>query len=235
LYEESAFYYDIIYGYKNYEKESEKLHRIIERFKKSRQNFLLDVACGTGDHIAYLKKHYKVRGLDNNPRMLRQARKKHPDVGFHVGDMTRFNLRTRFDVVTCLFSAIGHVKTKTRLRQAVRNMAHHLNPGGLLIVEPWLTPDKIEVGRIIANFVDKPRLKIARMGIGERRGNLFVQDLHHLIASAAGVKYFVEHLELGLFTHQQYLDAFRDSKLHVIYDPKGLTGRGLYLGVMPIE
>ncbi len=143
MYEESAFYYDIIYSYKNYEKESEKLHRIIQRYKKSKKNFLLDVACGTGNHIAYLKKHYKVQGLDNNSRMLRQARKKHPDVSFHLGDMTRFNLRTTFDVVTCLFSAIGHVKTRPRLRQAVRNMADHLNPGGLLIVEPWFTPDQI--------------------------------------------------------------------------------------------
>ena len=235
MYEESAFYYDIIYGFKNYEKESEQLHHLIQRYKKSRQNFVLDVACGTGNHIAYLKKHYKVQGLDNNPKMLDQARKKHPNVTFHFGDMTKFNLRRRFDVVTCLFSAIGHVKTKARLDQAVRNMSRHLNPGGLLIVEPWLTPDQIEVGRIIANFVDKPRLKVARMGIGKRRDNLFVQDLHHLIASPEGIKYFVEHLELGLFTHQQYLDAFRDSKLHVIHDPKGLTGRGLYLGVKRIE
>ncbi len=235
MYQESATYYDIIYGYKNYEKESEKLHRLIRRYKKSKQNFLLDVACGTGNHVTYLKKHYEVQGLDNNPRMLRQARKKHPDVSFHLADMTRFNLRRRFDVVTCLFSAIGHVKTKARLRQAVRNMANHLNPGGLLIVEPWFSPDQFQVGRVIANFVDKPGLKIARMGIAKRTGNLFVQDLHHLIASAEGVKYFVEHFELGLFTHQQYLDAFRDSKLHVIHDTKGLMGRGLYLGVKRIE
>ena len=235
MYEESALYYDIIYSYKNYEKESEKLHRIIQRYKKSKQKFLLDVACGTGNHISYLKKHYKVQGLDNNPRMLKQARKKYPDVSFHLGDMTIFNLRRRFDVVTCLFSAIGHVKTKARLRQAVRNMADHLNPGGLLIVEPWLTPDQIEVGRIIANFVDKPGLKLARMGIGERRGNLFVQDLHHLVTSAGRVKYFVEHLEMGLFTSHEYLDAFRDLKLNVIHDPRGLTGRGLYLAVKPLS
>ncbi len=235
MYEESAIYYDIIYGYKNYEKESEKLHRLIRRYKKSKQNSLLDVACGTGNHIAYLKKHYEVQGLDNNPRMLRQARKKHPDVSFHLRDMTGFHVRTRFDVVTCLFSAIGHVRTKVRLRHAVRNMAGHLKRGGVLIVEPWLTPNKIEVGRIIASFVDKPRLKLARMGIGKRRGNLFVQDLHHLVASSGGVKYFVEHIELGLFTHQEYLDAFRDSKLDVIHDPKGLMGRGLYLGVKRIE
>ena len=235
MYEESAFYYDIIYGYKNYKKESVRIHHLIRRYKKSRQNSLLDVACGTGNHIAYLKKRYKVQGVDNNPRMLAQARKKHPDVSFHIGDMTRFNLRTRFDIVTCLFSAIGHVKTKTRLRQAVRNMADHLNPGGLLIVEPWFTPNQIDVGRISAIFVDKPQLRLARMGISKRRGNLFVQDLHHLISSAEGIKYFVEPLELGLFTDQQYLDAFRDAKLSVIHDPKGLTGRGLYLGVKRIE
>ncbi len=73
------------------------------------------------------------------------------------------------------------------------------------------------------------------MGIAERRGNLFVQDLHHLVASEGGVNYFVEHLEMGLFIRHEYLDAFRDSKLDVIHDPKGLTGRGLYLGVRPLR
>ena len=104
-----------------------------------------------------------------------------------------------------------------------------------MIVEPWFAPDQIELGRIIANFVDKPGLKLARMGIGERRRNLFVQDLHHLVASSVGIRYFVEHLEMGLFSNHQYLDAFRDSKLDLTHHPKGLTGRGLYLGVKRIE
>ena len=54
--------------------------------------------------------------------------------------MTAFDLGCRFDVVTCLFSSIGYVGTVERLDQAIATMAAHLEPGGTLIVEPWLSP-----------------------------------------------------------------------------------------------
>lgn len=88
--------------------------------------------------------------------MLKRAREKHPEITFHYGDMCSFKLDKQYDVVTCLFGAIGHVKTEKRLRQAVRQMAQHLKPGGLLVLEPWFSPKQWTVGRLSANFVDQP-------------------------------------------------------------------------------
>ena len=231
MYDRSAEFYDAIYSFKNYEKETAKLHELIQQHKQSPGNELLDVACGTGGHIAYLKSNYSVEGLDNSSRMLRLARKKHPDVVFHRRDMTNFRLRKEFDVVTCLFSAIGHVKTGRRLGLAVRAMARHLKPGGVLVVESWPTPKQWQVGRLGAIFVDEPNLKIARFGISKARGRLSVQDLHHLVATPSRIEHFVERLEMGLFTHEEYLDAFRQARLETVYDPEGLMGRGLYIGI----
>src|SRR6266567_590223 len=90
MYRQLANYYDEIYYFKNYQKETDKIETIIQRHKKSSGNKLLDVACGTGNHIQYLKQHYSVEGLDSSPEMLRIARKKHPEVVFHRGDMTSF-------------------------------------------------------------------------------------------------------------------------------------------------
>ena len=233
MYKRLADYYDEIYHFKNYQKEAEKIETLIQLHKKSAGNRLLDVACGTGNHIGYLKQHYIVEGLDSSADMLRIARKKHPDVAFHMGDMTSFKLKNRFDVITCLFSAIGHVKTKTRMRKAVRNMASHLQPGGLMILEPWITPLNFRKGLIGWNFVDKPNLKIARINISKVRGPISAFEYHYLIGTTSNVEYVVDKVSQGLWTHEEHLEAFRDAGLRVSFDREGLMGRGLYLGIKP--
>ena len=75
------------------------------------------------------------------PEMLEVARARHPEITFHQGDMRTFDLGRRFDVVTCLFSSIGYLRSPSDLRAAVINMARHLQPGGVLIIEPWLTEE----------------------------------------------------------------------------------------------
>ncbi|HVH15648.1 MAG TPA: class I SAM-dependent methyltransferase [Candidatus Angelobacter sp.] len=233
MYKQLANYYDEIYHFKNYQKESEKIETLIQKHRKSPGNRLLDVACGTGNHITYLKQHYNVEGLDLSSDMLRIARKKHPDVVFHMGDMTSFKLKNRFDVITCLFSAIGHVKTKTRMRRAVRTMANHLQPGSLMILEPWITPANFRKGRIGWDFVDKPNLKIARININKVRGPISAFEYHYLIGTPSKVEYVLDKVSQGLWTHKEHLEAFRDAGLKVSFDSEGLTGRGLYLGIKP--
>jgi ubiquinone/menaquinone biosynthesis C-methylase UbiE len=230
LYDRTADIYDTIYSFKDYKKEVATIHQLIQQHKRSPGNDLLDVACGTGGHIIFLKSDYSVEGLDISQQMLELARKKLPDVIFHHGDMVKFKLGKKFDVITCLFSAIGHLKTKKKLDLAVQNMALHAKPGGLVIVEPWITPEQYNIGRLSANFVDQPKLKIARIGISKARGKLSVQNLHHLVGSPDRVEHFVERLVMGLFTHDEYLGAFRQAKLETTYDPEGLMGRGLYVG-----
>jgi len=70
MYRQLANYYDEIYHFKDYQKEAEKIETLINQYKKSPGNNLLDVACGTGNHIAYFKQHYSVEGLDFSSEML---------------------------------------------------------------------------------------------------------------------------------------------------------------------
>jgi ubiquinone/menaquinone biosynthesis C-methylase UbiE len=231
MYTQLAKYYDEIYHFKNYQKEAEKIENLIQQHKRSASNHLLDVACGTGNHIAYLKQHFIVEGLDFNPEMLRLAREKHPDVTFHRGEMTSFKLKNPFDVITCLFSAIGHVQTKARMRRAVRNMASHLQPGGLMILEPWITPANFKKGLVSSIFVDKPNLKIARINVGRVRGPVSELEFHYLIGTPSKVQHVVDKVLCGLWTHEDYIDAIRDAGLKVSFDNEGLMGRGLYLGI----
>lgn len=57
---------------------------------------------------------------------------------------------------------------------------------------------------------------------------------HFIVGTPDGVRTFAERHELGLFSHQEYLTAFEQAGLQVRHDPKGLDGRGQYLGNQPI-
>jgi len=119
--------------------EAELVHSLIERYSPGATT-LLDVACGTGKHLEQLRTWYDVQGLDLDEQLIAIARERLGGVSLHLADMTSFALDRRFDVVTCLFSSIGYVGTVERLNNAVAAMSAHLNSGGVLIVEPWLSP-----------------------------------------------------------------------------------------------
>src|SRR5258707_3056830 len=75
-YEKSARIYDLLYvgtGIKDYRAEVAELNRLIEESCPTART-LLDVACGTGAHLAELRRRYEVEGADLSPAMLRVAR-----------------------------------------------------------------------------------------------------------------------------------------------------------------
>ncbi len=231
MYKKSAAYYDAIYHWKDYAAESNRLHAFIRQYKRSAGNTLLDVACGTGAHLAHLREHYRVMGLDYSADMLAVARELLPDVPLVQGDMRTFALDSRFDVLVCLFSSIGYMLTVEALHESIANFTRHLMPGGIVVVEPWLTPENWKPGTVHANYVDQAELKVARITYSSTQGTTSVMELHHLVGVPTGVEYFVERFEMGLFTHEQYLEAFSTAGLTVDYDAQGLMGRGLYFGV----
>jgi ubiquinone/menaquinone biosynthesis C-methylase UbiE len=233
MFSKSAKFYDAIYASvgKDYAVETQKIRALIEKYKESPGNTLLEVACGTGMHASHLSKTYQIEGLDFDPEMLAIARQNHPDIPFHQADMVDFDLKRQFDVLTCLFSSIGYVKTTARLNQAIQTMTRHLVAGGVLLVEPWFSPEQWQVGKVSGMLMEEPNLKIARMSVSELDGALSFFDFHYMVGTPEGISYFTERHELGLFTNDEYLEAFRLAGLEVLHDPEGIYGRGLYIGI----
>ncbi len=231
MYTKSAAFYDAIYSFKNYHAEASRVRELIEAHKRSPGRTLLDVGCGTGGHLTHLRVAFECEGVDLDPNLLAIARAKCAGIGMHHGDMIDFDLGRTFDAVVCLFSAIGYVRTVERMRKAVANLARHLAPGGVLIVEPWLLPGSFEPGGLHALFVNQPELKIARMDRHQVENGVSVIDLHYLVGTPQKIEYMTERHELGLFTREQYLRAFADAGLETTWDEKGLMDRGLVIGV----
>lgn len=230
MYTRSAKFYDALYRFKDSAATSEKLHALLQQVTPNAHS-LLDVACGTGKHVEYLRRYYHVEGLDLNPDLLEVARGRCPGIPIHHANMVDFQLDRMFDVITCLFSSIAYVKTVQNMERTVSTMVRHLRPGGVVILEPWFTPERYWTGTITANFVDEPDLKIAWMYTSEVEGRLSVLDIHYLVGAPEGIEYFNERHEVGLFTHEEHLVAFHKAGAEVRYDPDGLFGRGMYIGV----
>lgn len=228
MFVESAELYDAIYHFKNYAHECEILRAIIA-VNAPRAHTILDVACGTGEHDKFLKQHYTVDGIDLNENYLAAARAKNPGGTYTVADMTAFDLSKTYDAVTCLFSAIGYVKTVERMNRAIACMARHVKPGGALIVEPWITPDGWRPAHPFIHAGEIGPHKVCRMSLSGREGNLSVLNLHYLRSTDGGIEHYSERLELGLFTREEMTHAFELANMEVRYDDQGLMGRGLYI------
>ena len=234
MFERSAELYDLFYDWKDYAGEAARIRRLVEERRPGART-LLDVACGTGRHLQHLRTSYVVEGLDLDEGLLAVARERLPDVPLHHGDMRAFDLGRRFDVVTCLFSSIGYAASLDGLESAVDAMARHLVPGGVLLVEPWFSPDAFDpehIGRAI--LVERPGFQAVRMNGSRVDGRMSMMDFHYLVARPGSVEHLTEIHALGLFADAEYRSALERVGLSVEHDDEGLMGRGLWIGTAPV-
>jgi ubiquinone/menaquinone biosynthesis C-methylase UbiE len=231
MFTKTAKHYDAVYSDKDYGRESEIVVSLIrERVPETRT--LLDVACGTGRHLEYLARQFDCTGVDLDEEMLEIARERVPSLTLHTGDMRNFALDTRFDAVTCLFSSIGYTKTVERMEETIANMAAHLLPGGILAVEPWITPESWIVGKAHSSTVETDEFIVTRMMVAEpvERGRVVFE---YLVGDSSGISKISETHEMGWFTHLEYISAFEKAGLTPEYIQPGITDRDLYFGKKP--
>jgi SAM-dependent methyltransferase len=230
MFSESAAWYDHFYGGKDYAGEARLVTALIRRHRPQART-LLDVACGTGRHLKQLRRDFGCEGLDLDEGLLAVARRRLPELTLTWADMADFDLGRRFDAVTCLFSAVGYLATVERLRAAVASMARHLEPGGVLVVEPWILPEAWIEGMTTVEVVEAAGGKLVRVVASSRQGPTSVLQIHYVAAAEGGIQTADERHELRLFTHDEYAAAFFAAGLDTTWDPEGLTGRGLLVGV----
>ena len=235
MFTHTASVYDLLYESlgKDYAAEAADLQALIERRRPGART-LLDVACGTGGHLRHLQRTYAVTGADLDRAMLVEARRHLPHVPLFEADMRSLSLDQSFDVVLCLFSSVGYLRSTQELDQAVRGMAEHLEPGGVLVVDGWLRPDAwLDDGPTQVTTASGPDLDVVRMVRSRRADNRTTLDMHYLVATHDGIEHLVEHHELTLFTPEQYEAAFAACGLAVSVEAGPYPGRDRYVATRP--
>lgn len=230
MYVKLAEIYDAAHSFIDYPGLTRYLKENI-RTRAPEARSLLELACGTGRYLELLADDIEVEGLDLSEDMLARARERLPGVALHHGNMASFRLERQFDVVCCLFRSIAYLRSAENLRKSVQAMADHLSPGGLVIIEPFFTPETYWVNRVTLNEYKTDDLKIAWMYVSERNELGARLLTHYLVGRPEGVEHFVESHDLGLFSREDYDRAFAEAGLALEYDPVGPAGVGMYFGV----
>ena len=122
----------------NVEADRAKWEKLLGRLegRGARVRSVLDVGCGTGGFLAFLKLQLPDahgEGIEIDPERAAQARGRCPDAKIHVGDalLVLEELEGSFDLVT-LWDVFEHIPAPVHLLRALRRL---LSPGGVIYVQ----------------------------------------------------------------------------------------------------
>lgn len=135
-----ARYYDELTANINYREHAEYFHDIIRKFKTTRENILLDLACGTGSISEEMARFgYDVIGVDNSEEMLGIAIEKKFDSGLPIQylcqDMRCLDMFGTIDVTICALDSINHLGSLDDVRRTFSRVSLFAEPDGLFIFD----------------------------------------------------------------------------------------------------
>lgn len=242
IYNKKSQYYDYIYSWKDYESEAAILKQIIHNFKMSPGNELLDAGCGTGTHLQYLQNDFSVMGIDISDGILKEAKLKNPQIQFKQCDFIHVNFAKKYDVILCLGYAIAYTKNHHNLQKTIKSFAKLLNPGGVLVIEPWFQQESYQDNSALIKTYQSNELHIARMTDFRKKGIISIVNSHYLVSEKGkSVQHWEELHELAMFEKSEYLQLMSENGLDSEYYEHGListppsswyeSDRGLLIGV----
>ena len=123
--------------------EVDFLVHCFKRYARRPVRRVLDIACGTGPHLARLAdRGYAMAGLDLSPANIEFLRERLTAKGQRaelvVGDMTDFRLRRPVDAALCMQDSQGHLLTNEQLVAHLRTVGRALRRGGLYIFDRYM-------------------------------------------------------------------------------------------------
>jgi SAM-dependent methyltransferase len=217
-----ATVYDDLYASrgKDYAAESRTIAKLIRNANPGAKT-LLDVGCGTGSHLVHLRHVFdEVTGVEPSEPMRTVAQQRLPGVAILDGDMRTLDLGHRFDAVICMFATIGYAGGPAGdiagLFAAIDTMAAHVVSGGVIVVEPWMTAARYNVGHIGSDFTNRPGadgddrtiFRMSHSGFNPGHPRVSVVTMHYLVGTPDGIEHTTDVHYMSRWTDDDFVDAF---------------------------
>ena len=161
--EEYAEIYDALNEGKNYSFEADFCLQIYRSntIRRREPESILDLACGSGKHLAEFSGIPQRCGVDLSAEMIAVARGELGDeVELIQGNINTLDLHREFDLVTSLFHVLSY---QYRLEDAIlfmKSIARHLRKDGIAVVDFWHRP---------AWDIDPPGTRERNLSVNQKR------------------------------------------------------------------
>jgi SAM-dependent methyltransferase len=165
LYHELAeYYFSIEEENRNIENDINMIRALL---KDSDKPSLLDLGCGTGEHLDKLSKYgISCTGIDSSEKMIKAAKFRFPDSArFFNTNMINFNFVNKFDLIISLFGSFDYISEDSDITSVLKNTWQALKPNGMGLFEIWNALPLQKIRKKPITFVsdtDYNNLKIKR-------------------------------------------------------------------------
>jgi SAM-dependent methyltransferase len=193
---------------------------LIERHAARPVATLLDIGCGGGKNAFNLKARFDVTGVDLSPAMLEQARRLNPECTFVAGDMRDFRLDRRFDAVL-MDDAISYMASLEDFTAAFRTACAHLQPGGVLVATPDVTPGTFRQNLTRTTTAARDDLEVVfveNVYDPDPTDGQYETTVLYLIRERGRLRIETDHWTLGIFPLDTWRRVLRDTGFEVHED-----------------
>lgn len=144
----------------------------IKQFINLNQKYdVLDLGCGTGNAIPYLKPYLKsYKGIDISRYMLNIAKKEYPEFEFKCNSITNYKVTKQYDLIISAFDTINHLLSFKDWEDAFLLASNSLKKGGIFIFDATTPYDHKFNWPNYHNVVDKDDLFLSQRGEYSKEG-----------------------------------------------------------------
>jgi SAM-dependent methyltransferase len=134
MYKKFAGYYDDLMWSSYIDKYLDLINIFINE-KNIVNKKILDLWCGTGNFLKKLSSENTTYGIDLSKENISIALKKDKKSIYEVWDITDFKIDAKFDIITCCFDTVNHLKTRLLWKKLFEWVSGHLDKWGVFIFD----------------------------------------------------------------------------------------------------